>query len=291
MNIHATKTRLAAIGISACVIVAACLWFGINFYSRSKNGHLAISLLSQSQKERFMTLRALAASGDMVGIPANLSNALGLPFQEDLDRHVCESAVIADHQPVVRCFLAEDGYKNEYVLANLSYYVGPGGTRSHSFIFRPDGSCIMHSPDWSAATASEDESSKDAYLLDFTGDGRLEKIIDFVEDPVDGQDNAIDSLRGVLQIWQLMPERAELLLNLRYASWDKSGRSGITPRLYTAGSVYRSAQGMRTPSVNMIDLEMSGQENKQLASIWWDKDKQMFAVDKREGTYWKLLFP
>jgi hypothetical protein len=106
----------------------------------------------------------------------------------------------------IECFSAKDKDSNLLKLVKVTYRVGPGNSASVSFVFDSSGKCIFSSRDrkgfWNGG------------LYDITGDGYMEKVVQFSVEPV-----SRGSLTGRLQVFRIGPDSYRKLLDIGYASW------------------------------------------------------------------------
>lgn len=158
------------------------------------------------------------------------------------------------------CYDATDARGHWFRMVEVTYPVGPGGTRVHRFVFNASGECLLHVPSWIYFTGEG--------FHDVTDDGNLEVVTTFRNDA-----EAAYSHR--LQIWRIRCEAATLLLDMAFNERVPGG--SITPIFTQSGKQHQRR------------IELIGPQNKLLGRIAWSPEKQAFVVTDLDRQHCRAL--
>jgi hypothetical protein len=160
-------------------------------------------------------------------------------------------------------------------LAGVSYDVHNLGTgsRTYIFVFDSSGKCIFHSPDGTLGV-SGDNYPYDLFFCDMTGDGDIEKLVEFDLHETGKIQDSLQYRRNAFQVWRLSLDRSELLLEVHYSIFGKERKGAISPDLFwpvRSGTPPVIHVGKGIPDITLGELS-----KKPLVIFRWSPTKQKY---------------
>ena len=172
------------------------------------------------------------------------------------------------------CFRAIDKSIGLITSINVLYSVGSEGCRGYSFVFDASDNCLFHSKDLLLPF--------NGGLLDVTGDGHIEKVVDFLEE----RRSFANSSYKRLQIFTLQCGNNNKLLDVKYNYLNLPYVKGVNNSL--ALLIFRAGKGIESIFLEQFDTR------KKVVDFVWDKNNKLFKSVisiAQQPKNWEMLYP
>jgi hypothetical protein len=235
--------------MSAKIIVFVCLGVLLSAagFFVAFNGKYVGSFFSE-EKARVFRLEKLIEKNSLNNLPFNIDNL--------------------KYDDLVEQFTKDDRGGNTFDIFRIMYKDSSAGNKIYSFVFDVNGICLLNSP--------ENIILADDGLVDFSNDGKLEKIVCFNKNnSASANDSEYDSQ---IQVWRLVTPMPQLLLDVKY-------KSSFQPDEMCRPNIDYSAEGIAQ------GVGIFGRGFVPKVKFQWDNKEGKFAVAARKTEYWEVLFP